>query len=62
MGLVKPEITPGVYDSFHHIYGATLSRRRGVQKRRGGGGSDVRGREREKVSPNQALPFGMSDT
>ena len=26
------------------------------------GGSDVRGREREKVSPNQALPFGMSDT
>ena len=43
------------------ISGAAMSRRRGVGKRRRGG-SDVRGREREKVSPNQALPFGMSDT
>ena len=43
------------------ISGAAMSRRRGVGKRRRGG-SDVRGRAREKVSPNQALPFGMSDT
>lgn len=60
MGLVKPEITPGVYDSFHHIYDYSESQAR--LSKEAEGGSDVRGRERKKVSPNQALPIGMSDT
>lgn len=61
MGLVKPEVTPGVSDSFHHIYGASLSRRPGVRKRRRGDQTCEDAKERT-VSPNQAFSFGMSDT